>query len=485
MRIPSMHDGESPKERILVVDDELLTCELLEELLTIEGYEPVVCSHPKKALAEFAHQRFSLAFIDINLPDMNGLELASRLMEHSPSCQIVFITGYGTVDNAVGAIKLGAYDFLRKPFSIVELALCLERFQEWKALKERIGLAEQRYYQLVQNIPLIIYVLRRDYQLSFANQSCLSMLGYAAEEAINTPGWFLERIHLEDRERVRKKFDSAFESRGAPFSTECRMVHRKGHLIHTIVKSISYSQPTADSETESLEGIIMDITDRVFLEKAVVQREKLKTLGAISSELAHEIRNPLVSIGGFARRLEKKIPGFPEVPILLHESERLEKLVDQVRRYLEPVDMSPRECSVNEMVIDCMDLLACDLEQNRVKCQLDLDPHMQPVRVDPDVLRQVLINLTRNALAAVGKEGDLTIRTLERNQNAQIDFETEAPGIRLRRPELLFLSSKEGRESIGLPLCSQLVENIGGVLSFSEKRDHIVFTVSLPKAVLP
>ena len=56
----------------------------------------------------------------------------------------------------------------------------------------------------------------------------------------------------------------------------------------------------------------MDISDRVFLEKTLVQREKLKTLGAISAEVAHEIRNPLVSIGGFAQRLKQKYPDLHE-----------------------------------------------------------------------------------------------------------------------------------------------------------------------------
>jgi DNA-binding NtrC family response regulator len=111
------------KENILVVDDEPLTCELLEEVLTLQGHKPVVCSHPEEALIESERQRFALAFIDINLPYMNGLELASILRKRDSSCEFVFITGYGTIENAVEAVKFGAHDFLRKFFSITDSCL--------------------------------------------------------------------------------------------------------------------------------------------------------------------------------------------------------------------------------------------------------------------------------------------------------------------------------------------------------------------------
>jgi CheY-like chemotaxis protein len=80
-----MHGTGRNNERILVVDDEPLTCALLEKLLTLEGYRSVLSSHPEEALTESEKQRFALAFIDINLPDMNG-KLASILKKRYSSC---------------------------------------------------------------------------------------------------------------------------------------------------------------------------------------------------------------------------------------------------------------------------------------------------------------------------------------------------------------------------------------------------------------
>jgi signal transduction histidine kinase len=116
----------------------------------------------------------------------------------------------------------------------------------------------------------------------------------------------------------------------------------------------------ARSETEETEGadmiqgMIVEITDRVFSEKAVIQREKLNLLRSISAEVAHGIRNPLVSIGGFALRLRKRFNDLPEGDIILSESERLEKLLKRIAECLRPVDVTFQDSSINNVVKDCV-----------------------------------------------------------------------------------------------------------------------------------
>ena len=140
-------------------------------------------------------------------------------------------------------------------------------------------------------------------------------MGYSPEGAMADPNWMVKILHPGDRARVKGLLASAFKSRNLRFTTECRLTHRDGHIIHTMMKSISYR-----TEFPGLPGLIVDISDRVFLERARLQDENARILGAISEEVAHEIRNPLVSIGGFARRLKKKFPDSPEGDIILQES---------------------------------------------------------------------------------------------------------------------------------------------------------------------
>jgi PAS domain S-box-containing protein len=470
------------QERILVVDDEPSICKMVAKVLKSEGYEPVTCTNPQDALEAVKRDTFGLAFVDIKLPQMSGLHLAPKLKQHNPALEVVFITGYGTLESAVQAIKVGAYDFLRKPFNISELRLCLKRFREREVLKERIRLAEQRYYHLVQHIPLLVFLLRSDFQLEFVNEACLTMLGYTADEALNAPNWLLERVHPDERKRIKELLRSAFSAGGSPFSTECCLLHKKGHPIHVMLKSIPWFQNDMGHEPDRLEGVILDITDRVFLEKTMVQREKLKTLGTVAAEVAHEIRNPLVSIGGFARRLQKKLPDTPEIGIILNDAQRLEEILDRIRNYLEPVDLRPRECFVNSIVTNCVNLLSPEIERKGIKFRLDLNPQLPPVCVDPDILAQVFINLIRNGVETMDRGNVLIIESLESDENLRIIFKNEARGQEIKDPEHLFLPFDEGGPHIGLPFSYRLLKNMGGFLSFAQDEQYTTFTVTLPKS---
>jgi len=472
---------EPPSGRILVVDDNQGICEMLGQVLEYKGYDPVMCTTPVEALSVSENESFGLAFVDINLPGMSGLELAARLRERGSCRDVVFITGSDMIEHAVQAIKVGASDYLRKPFSFTELGICLSRYEERRSLRKRIQLAEKRYFELVQGLPLLVYVLRDDLRLDFINQSCLSILGYAPEEAIGIPDWLPEHIHRDDRSRVLQFFQSMFESEVSGFSTDCRLIHGKGRIVYAIIKSISSCRCLYDSDVKCVEGAIVDITDRVFLEKSLVQKEKLRTLGAISAEVAHEIRNPLVSIGGFAKRLQKKGMKHPELDIILSEAGRLERMLNRIRNYLKPLEVQFEECSINSIVAGSLDLLSPEIERRLIRCDLDLAPNMAMAYVDREVLGQVCINLIRNALEAIGNDGTLKIQTYERQQNFHLEFRNRSTRPPLRDPESLFLPFDEGGQSIGLPLCQRLLKTMEGTLSYAEEQGEVVFTVLLPK----
>jgi signal transduction histidine kinase len=231
------------------------------------------------------------------------------------------------------------------------------------------------------------------------------------------------------------------------------------------------------------EQLKSEIENRKRLEKALVQREKLETLGAIAAEVAHEIRNPLVSIGGFARRLRERFPDIPECDIILRESQRLEKILTRIKNYLKPVEIRPQECSVNNIIADCVDLLSPEMDRRQAKSRLELDPKLPIVSADPSILAQIFINLIRNAVEAMDTQGILSIKTLEREKDIQIEFKNRAASAKIKQAELLFLPFVEGGRGIGLPLSYRLLEHMGGLLSFTQEQDLMIFTVSLPKMV--
>ncbi len=474
-------EGLSSGEYILVVDDDSAVLELMGEVLRAEGCIPLPASDPHDALAFSESKPFSLAFVDIQLPGMTGLELTTRLKARDPQRDVVIMTGYGTIDHAVQAIKVGVADFLRKPFSVEDVFMCLRRHRERQAFRERIRRAEQRYADLVQHAPMMIFSLRKDFALGFVNQACRSVLGYEPEEVVDRQGWLLEQVVEEDRSRLEDHVRAVFRGLSDAGFLDCRLRHRDGHVIHCLVKTFVPAAFSRGGRSRHLEGIAVDITDRVLLEKALVQKEKLKTLGAVAAEVAHEIRNPLVAIGGFARRLHQRHPESSEAAIILDECRRLEGILDRIRNYLSPVEITLGQHCLADILVRCKEIMGLELERRGMRCRLEVEPDLPPLPVDANVLLQVFINLVRNALQAMHKGDELVVRAYASAQHVLIRFQNPCRKPMAARAEALFLPFDEGGQTIGLPLCYRLIRTMGGVLSFSREEPHVVFTISLPK----
>eukprot|EP01022_Parablepharisma_sp_SALTPOND_P021503 TRINITY_DN4265_c0_g2_i1.p1 TRINITY_DN4265_c0_g2~~TRINITY_DN4265_c0_g2_i1.p1 ORF type:complete len:1195 (-),score=277.92 TRINITY_DN4265_c0_g2_i1:44780-48364(-) len=472
--------------RALVVDEDSGACRSLANILESSGFSTDTCAQPTELLNSLNGQRYALAFVSFNLSGITALELGHHLMDRHNVENLIFMGNADCSDSLVRAMQIGACDFLRHPIQEQELTMLLERLKERRRLKERIYRAEQRNSLLVQNIPLIIYSIRPDLSLDFINQSVHHFLGYTQDEAMARRNWLGYLIHPDDRRNVRMALRKAFDD-GSPFSVECRLIHRKGNIVHGIARSITQlpcdPEKRAHGEDRRVEGIFMDITDRVFLENALVQSAKLKTLGSISAEVAHEIRNPLMSIAGFARRLNKKTPA-PELDIILRESARLEELLNRIRDYLKPVNISRQGCSVNNLLSNAAALLAPEMDSKSVGWRFELDHELPLALADPDALTQVIIDLVRHALGNLSDAGDITIQTAssEHNVIVKISYPQMAPVL---DTEKLFLPFEEDVDVHGLPLCSRMVKNMDGVLEFNQnngKRNIATFAVTIPKA---
>ncbi len=127
-------------EKILIVDDEEGMRRLLSRVLGRAGYDAVAVGSGAEALRQVASDRFDLVVTDIKMPEMDGLQLLEELKEFEPSLPIIVMTAYGTIENAVQALRLGAYDYIAKPFETDEIKLTVAKLLE----RERL-LAENRY----------------------------------------------------------------------------------------------------------------------------------------------------------------------------------------------------------------------------------------------------------------------------------------------------------------------------------------------------
>jgi len=132
------------KGRILVIDDEVNILKTIELSLASSGYTPEAYSNPEDGIKRAKEVYFDLAFIDLKMQPLNGIEVLSEIKKISPDTTVVLMTAHGTIESAVEAMKNGAYDYILKPFTHKEFTYIVERvFEYHKMSKKIIGLTYQ------------------------------------------------------------------------------------------------------------------------------------------------------------------------------------------------------------------------------------------------------------------------------------------------------------------------------------------------------
>jgi DNA-binding NtrC family response regulator len=121
---------------ILFVDDDRTILDLVREYLSEVGYRVEVVDNGIQALEMIKNQPYAIVFTDIKMPDIDGLELLSAIKEYRPETEVIIVTGHGSMESAIKAMKHGSYDYLQKPFKLNVLKIIIDRILEAKKLKQ-------------------------------------------------------------------------------------------------------------------------------------------------------------------------------------------------------------------------------------------------------------------------------------------------------------------------------------------------------------
>ncbi len=135
-------------ERVLIVDDDPFTLELLTESLSEQGFRTVAVQDGERALEVLRQGNFRVALIDLSLPGMGGMDLVREVNLTAPETTMVIMTGYPTQESAIQALRQGAYDYIVKPFKIHEVTATLEKALAQQTLKAEVGALRARVREL-------------------------------------------------------------------------------------------------------------------------------------------------------------------------------------------------------------------------------------------------------------------------------------------------------------------------------------------------
>lgn len=205
------------------------------------------------------------------------------------------------------------------------------------------------------------------------------------------------------------------------------------------------------------------------------QPERLAAIGNAVAYIAHEIRNRLATIGGFAHALERH-PGEPdrvreEALIIFQSSSRLEQMLAEVMEFSKPQYARRSAHSLNDLVRETLPPLAGNAPPG-VVVETALDPSTPAVIVDPGGVEQVIINLVRNAIEALDKGGRILVSTRRESGGALLVVEDNGPGIPAEIRERIFepfFTTKKAGSGLGLSICRKIISEQGADISIASE----------------
>ncbi len=398
---------------------------------------------------------------------------------------------------SLGAVGIGGVAMMVLALAILT-SLVDRRFS---AQSLELHLSEQRYRQLVDSAQVILWRSRLDSaQFSYVNREAEDLLGYPAQQWTNTPAFWIDHLHPEDRELAESRCKGAADNQGAQ-QFEHRMIAAGGRVVwlRTAVRLV-----TGDGGTRELVGVMTDITERKRAQEAAEEASRSKS--EFLANMSHEIRTPMNGIIGMTElllgtELTEEQEDF--LAAVRSSAESLLVVINDILDYskmeagkisLEQVDFDLQEC-----VGDAMRLLALAAHNKGLELAFHFGPDLPLALVgDSTRLRQVLLNLTGNAVKFTASgEVVLDVRTeLRLDHEVKLHFSVRDTGIGIPRDKQAKLfrmfeqvdmstTRQFGGTGLGLAISKGIVEMMGGEIwleSTAGAGSTFHFTATFPLA---
>lgn len=446
--------------RIAIISDyEAPACQVVSLPFSLEGYPPVELEVFQGAAS------------------LSSAELRRTLKERQPEGFDIILDGEQL------APDLGPEPVVSGPRAeILESLLC--QLQELRQ-KQEINAG------IINSATDAIVTINEDHIIVGYNRGAEQILGYGREEALGQDLKLIIPPPYKDghREYVRRY-----------------VATRQPHVIGKHVRltaqrrdgtefpmSISFSVAEVRGNLY-FTGVIRDVTETKEMEDRLLQSERLAAVGNTVTHIAHEIKNPLLIIGGFARQLLKATElddkARQKLAIIAEEVVRLEGMVAEMRDFVRPPASQKTPGHLDALISQVLEFFQENFKEHHIQVRRQEDGPLPLVSYDPKQIRQVLINLFKNAVEAMPRGGELTVATRVNGPHLEISVIDTGEGM---APDVAaniftpYFTTKEKGTGLGLAICDFIVkEQHGGcILVDSTPGKGSTFTIQLPLAEAP
>lgn len=213
------------------------------------------------------------------------------------------------------------------------------------------------------------------------------------------------------------------------------------------------------------------VLERELMKREIMRAEKLNTLGELAASIAHEVRNPLTVVKGFLQLMQQEDRKYPYIPLVLSELGRAESIINDYLNFAKPEFKKIEQVNLAELTTEVMILLNPLAIKNGVSLDSYLEKNVY-MDTDKNQLKQVLVNIIKNAIEATQQEGRVFIKLLVSNNETMIIVKDNGKGMskeQLARIGTLFYSTKDKGTGLGTTVSLRIIETMNGKVSYASE----------------
>lgn len=510
---------------VLIVDDEPLIARLCAQVLEDEGFDTHSTTDPEDGLRMLGEDTYDLLLVDLRMPKIDGFRLMELARRQQPHIAVIMMTGLGTMETAMEALRRGADGLTIKPFTSEELvdsvlyALSMHQqkrdVQRLQAIRPLFDVTERLFGETE---PLQLESLLIESMCNLLHCGAVGVFDFPKNfedldpqtpphgVTFETPGMPRD-ILVEAARRVKPNLPSPV----IPPTPDLKMLGI-GPTLGTILGPVRPTRPGDDSPLQRIlvavrspgDSLFQEVEIETFLilcrqgaaalenatlhaalretihhleasQRALIQSEKMATVGRLMATIAHEINNPLQSVQNclhLAGRIELPTESRESYLSLAQEElERLMLIVQRMLGYYRPGRLDRKPASINDLIERVITLAHKKMEDQKVQLVLDLASDLPPILVVGDQIQQVILNLVLNACEAMPDGGKIHITTRKNGDLVETWVEDTGPGVEPEQRERMFepfASTKEDGTGLGLSVSYGIISAHGGILELIE-----------------
>ena len=356
---------------------------------------------------------------------------------------------------------------------------------DYQNLVRKFRASEKKFRAILNTATDAILSIDDDHRIVLFNDAAQRIFGYSRDEVLGKNLNMLIPPQYGDHYALVRRFLETKDPKVIEKALSIKALKRDGEEF-PIALGLSYHEMEGSI---TFTAIIRNVSEQKKLEKKLLQSERLAAVGEAVAHVAHEIKNPLMIIGGFSHQIKKSLlddKAVQKVDMILDEVSRLEKLVANLGDFTKEYKLMRRPADVNSVIQDVLKIMGEIYSPEKYEFNAHLNSNLGEINCDPDKLKQVFMNVIANGIEAMESGGTITIETEKWSHGIEIHISDE--GIGISDEDLLhifepFFTTRERGSGLGLCISYKIVEaHKGEIWADSMPGAGTTFVIRLPGA---